>query len=89
MAIELPSESKKQALASLRRYCAEELECELTEVQIAMLLRFVLKEIAPSVYNAGVGAAEAFLRDRLADLESVCSEPEFAYWPKGTSTRRK
>lgn len=61
-------------MVSLRRYCTDELEIELIDVQIAMLLRFVLKEIAPSAYNAGLAAAEAFLRDRLADLEGVCSE---------------
>lgn len=33
--------------------------------------------------------AQTFLRDRLADLEGVCSEPEFAYWPKAGSVRRK
>jgi uncharacterized protein (DUF2164 family) len=54
-----------------------------------MLLKFVLAEIAPSAYNAGVAAAEAFLRDRLADLEATCYEPEFAYWPKGASVRRR
>jgi len=30
-----------------------------------------------------------FLRDRLADLEATCYEPEFVYWPKGSSVRRK
>jgi hypothetical protein len=29
------------------------------------------------------------MRDRVADLEGVCHEPEFAYWPKGPSVRRK
>ncbi|HET8650573.1 MAG TPA: hypothetical protein VFL95_11060 [Gemmatimonadales bacterium] len=42
-----------------------------------------------TAYNAGVAAAESFLRDRLADLEATCYEPEFAYWPKRTSVRRK
>jgi len=43
-------------MVSLRRYCTDELEIELSDVQIAMLLRFVLKEIAPSAYN-GLAAA--------------------------------
>jgi uncharacterized protein (DUF2164 family) len=89
MPIELSADAKKQALASLRRYCTEELEIEPSDIQIAMLLDFVLKEIAPSAHNAGLEAAEAFLRDRLADLEGACYEPEFAYWPKGASVRRK
>jgi uncharacterized protein (DUF2164 family) len=88
MSVELSAEATKQALASLRRYCTEELEFELNELQARMLLNFVLKEIAPTAYNAGVAAAEAFLRDRVADLGGV-HEPEFAFWSKGTSVRRK
>ena len=45
--------------------------------------------VGPSAYNAGVADAQAFLRDRVADLEGTCSEPTFAYWPKGASVRRK
>jgi uncharacterized protein (DUF2164 family) len=89
MSIQLSDEAKKQATASLQRYCTEELDVELTGIQATMLLNFFLAEIAPSAYNAGVAAAEAFLRDRLGDLEATCYEPEFAYWPKGASVRRK
>ena len=89
MSIQLADEAKKQATASLQRFCTEELEVELTGIQASMLLNFVLLEIAPSAYNAGVAAAEAFLRDRLGDLEATCHESEFAYWPKGASVRRK
>jgi len=89
MLIELSSAAEKQALTSLRRFCAEELEVELSELQARQFLKFVLLEIAPTAYNAGVAAAEVYLRDRVADLEGVCHAPEFAYWPKGSSVRRK
>ena len=89
MALELPPDAEKQALASLRRFCAEELEMELGELQARQLLTFIMREIAPTAYNAGVSAAEAYLRDRVADLEGVCHAPEFVYWPKGSSVRRK
>lgn len=89
MPVEFSDEAKKQAVASLQRYCTEELDFELTGIQSTMLLNFVLKEIAPTAYNAGVAAAEAFLRDRVADLEGTCYEPEFAYWPKAAAMRRK
>lgn len=59
MPVELTSEIEKQALASLRRFCAEELEIDLGDVQARQLLKFVLKKIAPTTYNAGVAAAEA------------------------------
>jgi uncharacterized protein (DUF2164 family) len=89
MSVQFSDEARKQAIASLQRYCAEHLEIELTSIQATMLLNFVLAEIAPTAYNTGVAAAEAFLRDRLADLEATCYEPEFAYRPKGASIRRK
>ena len=89
MTIQLSDEAKKQATASLQRYCTEELELELSGVQATALLNFILAEIAPSAYNAGIAAAEAFLRDRLGDVEPSCAEPEFVYWPKGASVRRK
>ena len=89
MAVKLSEEERKQALASLTRFGAEELEIELTGIQAALLLDFLLKEIGPTIHNGGVAAAEAFLRDRVADLEGACYEPEFAYWPKGPAVRRK
>jgi uncharacterized protein (DUF2164 family) len=89
MAIELSPDAEKRALASLRRFCADELETEMTELQARQLLKFIMQEIAPTAYNAGVAAAEAYLRDRVADLEGVCHAPEFGYWPKGASVRRK
>lgn len=89
MAVTLPDETRKVALASLARFCREELEVEISQIQEALLLDFVLKEIGPSVYNAGIVDAQLFLRDRLADLEATCHEPEFTYWPRSGAVRRK
>ena len=89
MPVTLPAEATTQALASLRRFCADELETDLSDIQLRALLEFVLKEIGPSVYNGAIADAQAFLRARLGDLEATCYEPEFSYWPKGSSVRRK
>ena len=89
MPLELSAPDRKQALASLARYCEQELELEISEIQVAMLLDFFLKELAPSVHNSALADAQAFIQDRLAELESSLSEPAFAYWPKGSSVRRK
>jgi uncharacterized protein (DUF2164 family) len=89
MAVTLPSDSTKQAVASITRFCTDELDVEVSGIQATMLLAFLLKEIGPSIYNAGVGDAQTFLRDRLGDLEATCYEPEFAYWPKAASVQRK
>ena len=89
MAVVLPDDDKKQALASLNRYCTEVLAADLGEIEVASLLEFFLREIAPSVHNAAVNDAQTYLRDRVADLEGACYEPEFAFWPKSASVRRK
>lgn len=89
MAVTLSPDDRTQALASIRRFCREGLEVDASDLQAIGLLEFFLKEIGPSLYNAGVADAQAYLRDRVADLEGTCSEPTFAYWPKGASVRRK
>jgi uncharacterized protein (DUF2164 family) len=89
MAVTLPDEVHKHALASLRRYCSDDLDADISDIQVRMLLEFFLKEIGPSLYNGAIADAQAFLRERLSDLESTCYEPEFAFWPKGSSVRRK
>jgi len=89
MAISLSDEQRKQALVSIHRFWVEELELELGGIEEARLLDFLLREIGPSLYNQGVTDAQTFLRDRLADLEASCYEPEFAYWPKSGAVRRK
>ena len=89
MALALSPDARKQALASISRFCTDELEVELSDIQVALLLEFFQKEVGPCDYNAGVADAQTFLRDRLADLEATCYEPEFSYWPKSASVRRK
>jgi uncharacterized protein (DUF2164 family) len=87
MIISLPDHARKQAIASIKRYCAEELEQDLGDLKAGLLLDFILKEIAPTVYNGAITDAQTYLRDRLIDLESACSAPEFAYWPTATVRR--
>jgi uncharacterized protein (DUF2164 family) len=89
MAIELTPEARKQALSSIKRYCAEQLDLDAGDLKASLLLEFFLREIAPSVYNGAVADAQVYLRDRLADLEATCYEAEFDYWPKPSSVRRK
>lgn len=89
MAVALADDARKQALSSLKRFCTEDLEVDVSDLQAFALLDFFLKEIGPSVYNAAVADAQVYLRDRVADLEGTCYEPEFTYWPKSSSVRRK
>ena len=87
MTISLSDDARKQAVASIKRYLAEELDQDVGELKAGLFLEFILKEIAPSVYNGAIADAQTYLRDRVADLEGACSVPEFAYWPKASVRR--
>ncbi len=86
MTIQLSNDNVKQSVASIRRYFAEALDQDIGDLKARLLLEFVLKEIGPTIYNRAIADAEAYFRDRVADLEGTCSEREFGYWPR-TPTR--
>lgn len=89
MSLELSAEDRKQAQSSLVRFCGQELDVELSQIQAGLLLEFIVKELGPSFHNAALADAQVFVRDRLAEMESSLTEPTFTYWPKGTAVRRK
>ena len=80
MKVEVTDEAKKQAVASLRRYFAAEMDQEIGDLKAGLLLDFILQVIGPSIYNGAIADAQTYLRDRVADLEAVCVAPEFTYW---------
>lgn len=80
MPIALPNDTVHKVLGSLKRYFKEQREEELGDLQAKLLLDFILEEIAPSIYNGAITDAQTYLRDRVADLEGACFEPEFGYW---------
>ena len=87
MTIALSDDARKQSVASIKRYFAEELDQDVGELKAGLVLEFILKEIAPTIYNGAIADAQTYLRDRLADLEGVCSVTEFAYWPSASVRR--
>ncbi len=82
MILSLSDEATKQSIASIRRYFGEDLDQDIGDLKAGLILEFFMKEIAPSVYNGAIADAQAYLRDRVADLEGACSAPEFAFWNK-------
>lgn len=82
MAITLSAEATKRLQASIKRYVSENLEEEIGDLKAGLLLDFVLKEIGPTVYNQAIADARTYFEGRAADLEGVCYEKEFGYWPR-------
>jgi len=80
-AIKMSPETRKQLLASIKRYAAENLDEAIGDLKAGLLLDYCIKEIGPSIYNQAIADAQAYFTDRVADLEGVCHQPEFGFWP--------
>ena len=64
MAIKVSDESKKRMIASIKQYVSEHMDEDIGDLQASLLLEFVLKEIAPSVYNARLSTRKLICRSR-------------------------
>ncbi|MFC3377215.1 DUF2164 domain-containing protein [Rugamonas sp. CCM 8940] len=82
MSIKLKKEVEQRLLGSIQRYCAANLDEEVGELKAKLLLDYCLREIGPSVYNQAILDAQAAMQDKIAEVETVCYETEFAYWKK-------
>lgn len=82
MPITLSPDTTRRLVASIKRYAAENLDEEIGDLKAGLLLESCLKEVGPSIYNQAIADAQAYFTDRVTDLEGVCHEPEFGYWPR-------
>jgi len=82
MPINLSADTTKRLIVSIKRYAAANLDEEIGDLKAGLLLDYVLKEIGPSIYNQAIADAQSYFTGRVADLEGVCHEPEFGYWPR-------
>ena len=89
MAIELSKEVKQEAIASLQRYCKENLAEEIGNIAAGALLGFILEEIGPCLYNKGVTDAQERMQARISELDSEVFEAEFQYWRQRQKSNRK
>jgi uncharacterized protein (DUF2164 family) len=80
MAIKLPRETELRLLGSIKRFFLERLDEDIGELKSTLVLDFCLREIGPSIYNHGVADAQAFMQERVADIDGTCHQPEFGYW---------
>jgi uncharacterized protein (DUF2164 family) len=80
--IAVSGETRTRLIASLRRYFAEELDQDIGDLKADLLLRYVLEEIGPTIYNQAIADARAFFEERAADLDGVCYREELPYWAR-------
>jgi uncharacterized protein (DUF2164 family) len=82
MAIRISPDARKRLIASLKRYATENFDEELGDLKAGLLLDYCLIEIGPTIYNQASADAQAYFTARVDDLEGVCHEDEFGYWPR-------
>jgi len=80
MPIELNRDARSQAVASIERYFAEELDQRIGNIGASALLSFFLEEVGPLVYNQAVGQVQERLQERVQELDIEFNEEELQYW---------
>ena len=90
MAIELSTEQRKEAIASIERYFRENMDEKIGNIAAGALLGYFLEELGPIVYNRAVANVQERLQARVAEVDIEVHEDEFAYWRKfDREARRK
>ena len=88
MPIALPPDTRKQLVASLKRYAVANLEEEIGDLKAGLLLDFCLAEIGAVVYNQAIADAQKYFHERTTDLDGVCHQPESTYWQASAGKKR-
>jgi len=76
VAIELDKERKQRMVRAIQTYFVEKLDQEIGQLAAELLLEFFVKQVGPTIYNQAVKDAQAFLQDKLMDLDGVLYQPE-------------
>lgn len=82
MTIKLKPDAQARFIASIKRYCAENLDDTIGDLKASLFLEFVLREMGPCIYNQAVADAQARIQDAVVELDSSCYEADLGYWNK-------
>ena len=80
MTIELAKDVKKEAITSIERYFAENMEEKIGNIAAGALLSYFLEELGPLVYNRAVADVQERLQMRVSELDIDHHEDELQYW---------
>jgi uncharacterized protein (DUF2164 family) len=76
----LSRDAEAKMRGSIKRFFSEELEEDIGDLKAGVFLEYVLKDLAPTIYNMAIADAQDYFQQRTADLDAACFEHEFAYW---------
>ena len=80
MPIELPKETRAQAIVSIERWFQTERDERVGNITAGALLGFFLQEVGPSIYNQAVADVQERMQARVSELDIEVHEDEFTYW---------
>ncbi|CAB1369238.1 DUF2164 domain-containing protein [Denitratisoma oestradiolicum] len=88
MTIDIPRDTRTEAIASIERYFQENMEERIGNVTAGALLNFFLEEIGPVIYNKAVADVQERLQTRVMELDIEFHEDELQYWRKSDRQRK-
>jgi uncharacterized protein (DUF2164 family) len=90
MTIDIDKDARKEAIASIERWFAENRDGEkIGNIAAGGLLGFFLEEIGPLVYNQAVTDVQERLQARVSELDIEAHEDPFTYWRKFDHAKKK
>jgi uncharacterized protein (DUF2164 family) len=82
MDLKLSKDVETSLIASIKRYVSENFDIDIGDLKSSLFLQFCLDEIAPFAYNQAIQDAQAYMQERVMDLENACYAPECSYWTR-------
>ncbi|MBL8387269.1 MAG: DUF2164 domain-containing protein [Hydrogenophaga sp.] len=79
---ELSKDARKVAIASIQRYCKEELDFPIGNLRAGGLLDFFTTEIGSIIYNHALHDMQESLLARTDDAVSELRIEELSYWKR-------
>jgi len=75
--IELPDPTRQKAVASIKRFFAEQLDDDIGDLKAMLVLDYILAEHGPTIYNLALADARGFVEERAADVEGLGFPQEY------------
>ncbi len=76
MTIELEKDVRDRLILSIKQFFLDELDQDIGDLKASLVLNFVLKNIAPSIYNGAVHDVQLRMQEIVSEIDSTCFEPE-------------
>lgn len=69
--IKLNDTQRNEMISSLQTYFEQEKDEQLGDLAAGLLLDFIIKELGPIFYNAGIEASYMFMNEKIEDLFGI------------------